>query len=71
MRDHVKSPMPGTVVKVFVRTGDKVKMGQNLASIESMKMEYMVKASHDCVVGAIDIKEGQFVQLKQKMIAFE
>jgi biotin carboxyl carrier protein len=53
--------MPGTVVKVFCKTGDEVTKGQALASIESMKMEYVIRATHDCTVGAVDMKAGQFV----------
>jgi biotin carboxyl carrier protein len=50
--------MPGTVVKVFVETGQKVKKGQSIVSIESMKMEYVLKATHDCTIGKIDCKAG-------------
>jgi propionyl-CoA carboxylase alpha chain len=47
--------MPGTVVKVFVKVGDEVKAGTALASIESMKMEYVIKATHDSKIGKIEI----------------
>ena len=47
--------MPGTVVKVFVNVGDEVKAGTPLASIESMKMEYVIKATHDVKIGKLDI----------------
>jgi len=40
----VLSPMPGRVVKLFVQKGQHVKKGDNLVSVESMKMEYFVKA---------------------------
>lgn len=60
-QDHVKSPMPGTVVKVFVKDGDAVTEGQVLATLESMKMEYQIKATHDCEVSKVDIEAGQFV----------
>lgn len=53
--DSAKSPMPGTVVKVFVKVGDEVKAGTPLASIESMKMEFVIKATHDVKIGKIDI----------------
>jgi biotin carboxyl carrier protein len=53
--DSAKSPMPGTVVKVFVKAGDEVKAGTPLASIESMKMEFVIKATHDVTIGKIDI----------------
>ncbi len=70
MKDSVKSPMPGTVVKVFVSNGDKVVAGQNLCTIESMKMEYMIKATHDCVVSNVDVVPGQFVNMKQRLMNF-
>lgn len=66
----VKSPMPGTVVKVFVNKGDKVKAGDNLCTIESMKMEYMIKATHDCVISQVDVTPGQFVNMKQRLMNF-
>lgn len=68
--DHVKSPMPGTVVKVFCKPGDEVKAGDNLASIESMKMEYLIKATHDQTIGKVDCQPGQFVNMKQRLISF-
>jgi len=68
--DHVKSPMPGTVVKVACKAGDKVKAGTVLATLESMKMEYQIKATHDCEVSNVHIQAGQFVNQKQKLISF-
>ncbi len=35
----ISSPLPGTVVKIFVREGDTVKVGQKLMVLEAMKME--------------------------------
>jgi len=46
----VVSPMPGRIVKCFVQSGENVTKGQTLVSVESMKMEYFVKASQDGVV---------------------
>lgn len=46
----VVSPMPGRVVKVFVQPGQEVKKGDNLISVESMKMEYFMKATRDGVI---------------------
>ena len=68
--DHVKSPMPGTVVKVNVKKGDKVQAGDILATLESMKMEYQIKATHECEIGKVMIEPAQFVNQKQKLISF-
>ena len=71
MSDNLKSPMPGTVVKVLCKPGDQVKAGQSLMAVESMKMEYIVKATHDQTIKSIEAAEGQFVEQKQRIITFE
>jgi 3-methylcrotonyl-CoA carboxylase alpha subunit len=48
---HPLSPMPGRVVAVHVKAGDRVEVGQALMVLEGMKMEYTVKAA---VAGAIE-----------------
>ena len=48
---HPLSPMPGRVVAVHVKAGDRVVPGQALMVLEGMKMEYTVKAT---VVGSIE-----------------
>ena len=50
------SPMPGRVVKVLVKEGERVKAGQPLAAVEAMKMEYLVRAPSAGAVGRIDRK---------------
>ena len=64
------SPMPGRVVKVFAQPGQTVKKGENLVSVESMKMEYFVKATRDGVVDSIKVKEGDTVAMKQELATF-
>lgn len=56
--DFVKSPMPGTVVKCYVKTGQQVKEGEALISVESMKMEFMIRATHDVTVAEVRVGEG-------------
>jgi len=67
----VVSPMPGRIVKLFAKAGDSVKKGDKLVSVESMKMEYFVKANADGVVDQVLVNEGDAVQLKQRLIAVQ
>ncbi len=69
--DFVKSPMPGTVVKVYCKPGQEIKANDPLISVESMKMEFLIRATHDCKVKEIRVKEAQFVQMNERMIIFE
>ena len=66
----VQSPMPGRVVKVFVEPGQTVKKGENLISVESMKMEYFMKAQRDGVIDTIKVREGDTVAMKQELAKF-
>lgn len=70
MQSSVVSPMPGRVVKVFVKPGQHVKKGENLISVESMKMEYFMKATRDGVIDKIRIGEGDTVAMKQELATF-
>jgi len=52
------SPMPGLIVKVLVKTGQKVHTHQPLIVMEAMKMEHSIEAPHDGVVKAVHCKVG-------------
>ncbi|KAJ1604265.1 hypothetical protein NDA14_007643 [Ustilago hordei] len=60
----VKSHLSGIVVKVSVKEGDKIAVGQELALIEAMKMEHVVRADSSAagaVVQKIKIQQGGVV----------
>jgi glutaconyl-CoA/methylmalonyl-CoA decarboxylase subunit gamma len=69
--DVIKSPMPGTVVKIYVTVGQEVKANDPIISVESMKMEFLIRATHDAKVEQIRAAEGKFVQIGEQMITFE
>ncbi len=47
------APMPGKVVSIAVKAGERVSRGQPLAVMEAMKMEHVIAAPHDGVVGEV------------------
>jgi pyruvate carboxylase len=53
---HVAAPFDG-VVTVSVSEGDKVSAGQNIATIEAMKMEAPITAPKDGVVERVALSE--------------
>ncbi|MFC2150340.1 acetyl-CoA carboxylase biotin carboxyl carrier protein subunit [Calditrichota bacterium] len=57
----VKTPMPGSVIKVLVREGETVKRNQPLIIVEAMKMENEVKSGLDATVLKILVEAGQQV----------
>ena len=51
------SPMPGKVVELKVKQGDRVKAGDNLLMIEAMKMNHIVKANEDGIIAELFVQE--------------
>lgn len=56
------SPMPGKILKLYVKEGQNVKEGGPLLVMEAMKMEHTIKSLHDGVVEKIPYAEGEQVQ---------
>ena len=50
---RLTAPMPGKVVSFAVKAGDRVKRGQALAVLDAMKMEHIIAAPSDGVVGEL------------------
>mmetsp|Transcript_37608 Transcript_37608/g.57625 ORF Transcript_37608/g.57625 Transcript_37608/m.57625 type:complete len:387 (-) Transcript_37608:32-1192(-) len=67
----ILSPMPGTIVDVFVKPGDKVVDGQQLAVIEAMKMQNSMKSEIEGIVKKVNVKAGQSVAVDELLIEFE
>lgn len=65
---QVKSPLPGSVVKVLVSEGQAVKRGDTLLTLESMKMENAIMAETDGTVKQIAVTPGQNVMQDDLLI---
>ena len=59
--EEIRTAMPGRVISIGVREGDRVSTGRTLLVLESMKMENGVVARGDCRILEIAVSEGQFV----------
>jgi propionyl-CoA carboxylase alpha chain len=65
------SPMPGLLAEIAVRPGQEVKAGERLVVIEAMKMQNVILAERDAVVGEVLAKEGDSLAVDQPVIAFQ
>ncbi|MGE0448539.1 MAG: pyruvate carboxylase [Vicinamibacterales bacterium] len=68
---HVASPMPGKVSSVAVRTGQAVRKGERLLSIEAMKMETAVYSPRDAKVGEIHVEAGAVVDARDLLLVLK
>jgi len=71
MSRFLLSPMPGLLVDVAVQPGQKVQAGERLAVIEAMKMENVLFASADGVVGKVLAGKGESLAVDQPILEFE
>lgn len=65
---QVKSPLPGSIIKVLVSEGQAVKKGDTLLTLESMKMENPVLAEQDGTVKQVAVTPGQNVMQDDLLI---
>lgn len=64
----VRSPMPGRVVKVCVKVGDDVEVGQPLIVVEAMKMENELKARAAGRILEVHVEAGTAVEGNAKLV---
>ena len=70
MSRYVLSPMPGLLVEVAVQPGQKVQAGERVAVIEAMKMENVLFAAADGVVGKVLASKGESLTVDQPIVEF-
>ncbi|MGP1515319.1 MAG: biotin/lipoyl-containing protein [Bacteroidales bacterium] len=63
--------IPGNVMNIFVKEGDKVKKGDALLSLHAMKMDNNICSNIDGVVKSINVKKGQAVSKNDVLINVE
>ncbi len=63
--------MPGRVVKILVKEGDKVKGGDTVIVVSAMKMESEYKVVKDRTILKVLVKEGENIDGDQPLIELE
>lgn len=68
---ELQAPMPGRIVQITVEVGQELNIGDEILSLEAMKMENVLKAEGIGKVKAILIKPDQVVDKGSVLIEFE
>lgn len=66
--NKIVSPMPGKIVDVPVKVGDRVSAGDTVVVIEAMKMQSNYKVTSDCVIKEILVNPGDTVNTDQVLV---
>ena len=64
------SPMPGLLVQISVKEGQDIKAGQELAVVEAMKMENLLRAERDGKVAKLHARAGDSLSVDQVIVEF-
>jgi 3-methylcrotonyl-CoA carboxylase alpha subunit len=67
---RLTAPMPGKVIEVTARPGQRVKRGEPLLVLEAMKMEHTIVAPADGVIDGVHFSPGDLVDEGAALIAF-
>lgn len=62
------APMAGTILRILVKEGQKVKKGENLIVLEAMKMENEIVADEDGIIRRIFVKANDSVESDQPLL---
>lgn len=68
---EVRAPMPGHIVDIVVEVGDKVSAGQELCSLEAMKMKNAIRSPRDGAIASVAVMPGQAVSHGDVLFTFE
>ena len=67
----VRAPLPGKIIDLRVKAGDKVSKGQPLLVLEAMKMEHTLAAPADGTVKTVRYAVGEQVAEGAELVEFE
>ncbi|MGD9649959.1 MAG: biotin/lipoyl-containing protein, partial [Dongiaceae bacterium] len=67
----ITAPMPGKIIQLFVKQGDKVESGQPLLILEAMKMEHTLTAPHSGKVAKLFVKTSEQVNEGAELIEID
>ena len=68
---YLLSPMPGLLAQLTVAVGDQVKVGQDVAIVEAMKMENVLRAERAAKVSSLHANVGDTLEVDQPIVEFE
>ncbi len=69
--DYIKAPMPGLILEINVKKGQKVKEDDPLLILEAMKMENVLISPREGIIKSISVKKGDAVDKGTLLIEFE
>jgi 3-methylcrotonyl-CoA carboxylase alpha subunit len=70
-QDHIRAPMPGSVVSVHKQQGEDVRRGETIVTIESMKLQTALASPRDGRIAALLRREGETFDKDEVIVRLE
>ncbi|MBE0651936.1 MAG: acetyl-CoA carboxylase biotin carboxyl carrier protein subunit [Bacteroidales bacterium] len=67
----VKAPLPGVIMNVFVKEGDKVSKDDKLLVYEAMKMENLIKSDKDGIIKSLKVRTSDTIIQDEVLMEIE
>lgn len=68
---ELSAPLPGVIVAILVKPGDNVVRGQELLTLEAMKMKNAIKSQRDGTIASVNVNVGDQVAHGQSLVTFK
>ncbi len=70
-KNLIYSFIPGTIIDIYIKPGDKLKEGETLLLLEAMKMQNQVRMPFDGVIKKIYVKKDEVIPNRYLMMEIE
>ncbi len=67
----MNAPLPGVIVAIDVQPGDTVKSGQQVCTLEAMKMKNTIRSDRDGIIAQVNVNAGDLVKHNQPLFTFQ
>ena len=67
----LRSPMPGRVISILVRPGDRVSAGDEVCVVEAMKMEQSIRTTRDGIIKAVFVQPMDSITADDPLVELE
>lgn len=71
LANKITAPLPGDVVEIFVKGGDRVAVGQAVCVLEAMKMKNTIRSPQDGTIARVEVSIGESVAYGTVLVSFE
>ena len=67
----LNAPLPGVIVAIDVQPGETVESGQQVCTLEAMKMKNTIRSDRDGVIAQVNVNAGDLVKHNQPLFTFQ